>query len=297
MARKSAPAPAAVEVVVETEALASASRALATVSADAQAMATTFGLASMEPAVLEAEISGLVAQTGRALFEIGVRLVALRSVMPSGEWTERIQRLGFSPRSAARMMSAALKVADANGEARSSLLALPQAKVLELVTLDEASLDQLEKDGRIGGQLNLDFDDIDRLSVAELRARLRSVEQSNEAKDRVIANKSKALDKLEEKLHATSPEDADAARAEELLYRLREATAATEAALMQLSMVALDTQLNHWPEHVKTAGRTAVEYLAQRMADTITHAGVPVQFDEMVVPDWLQTDKKAKRRA
>lgn len=295
MARKPAPAPAAVEVVVETEALASASRALATVNADAAAMAVTFGLASMEPAVLEAEISGLVAQTGRTLFEIGVRLVALRTVLPSAEWKVRIEQLGFSPRTAAKMMSAALKVADSNGEARSSLLALPQAKVLELVTLDEASLDQLEKDGHIGGQLNLDFDDIDRLSVAELRERLRSVEQSNAAKDRVIANKSKALDKLEEQLHRTSPEDADAARADELIAQVREATAAAEVAIAQLSTVAFDTQLGTWPEHVHTAGRTAVEYIAQRLADAIQHCGVAVQFDEMVQPDWLAPAKKTKR--
>lgn len=289
-------APEVIDDAVNPQALASASRALTALSEQAQAVATAFGLTSMEPAVLESEICGFVAQTGRALFEIGVRLYALRTVLTSAEWKARVEVLQFSPRSAARMMNAALKIADDSGQARESLLALPQAKVLELITLDDASLDQLEKDGRIG-QLNLDFEDIDRLSASELREKVRELERSNAAKDRVIATKSKKLDQLEEERHATSVEDADAARADELLTQLRDATSAAEIALAQLSQVAQQTQIGGWPDHVHTAGRTAVEYLAQRLADLIQDAGVAVQFEQMVQPDWMPAPAKAKRRA
>lgn len=282
---------------VNAVALASAAGALAALSEQAQAVATAFGLTSMEPAVLESEISGFVAQTGRALFEIGVRLYAMRTVVSSADWRARIEALGFSPRAAARMMGAALKIADANGQARSSLLALPQAKVLELITLDDASLDQLEKDGHIG-QLSLDFEEIDRLSATELRERVRKLERDATAKDRVIAAKTKKLNELEDERNAQSPEDVDAMRAAELLLQVRDATSAAEVALAQLAQVAGQSQVGGWPDHVHTAGRTAVEYVAQRLADLIHEAGVPVQFETMVQPEWLAAaPKKAKRAA
>ena len=297
MARK--PAETAAEVIdpaINTQALAEASQALTTLSQEALQIQAAFGLESMAPAVLTMQIKGLIEQTGRALFEIGARLVALRTQLTKDEWKTTLEGLGMAPKSATRLMSAAMKCVGSDGATRDKLLSLSQAKVLEMVTLDDEKLDELEKTGGIG-QLALELDEIDRMSPTELRAKLRRAELDLQAKDKVLAKKGQEIDRLHEAAAHRTPEDETQARIDAQVQAMRDATTAADVALAQLASAAADAINNAESEACATAARTAVEYIAQRLADLITTNGLTVQFEEMVLPEWLAPeDTKTRKR-
>lgn len=296
MARK--PAETALEVidpVVNTDALASASQALTTLSQEALQIQQAFGLESMAPAVLTMQIKGLIEQTGRALFEIGARLMALRLQISREEWKTALEELRLAPKSANRFINAAMKCVGSDGATRDKLLSLSQAKVLELVTLDDEKLDELEKTGGIG-QLALELDEIDRMSPTELRAKLRRAEVDLAAKDKVLAKKGQEIDRLHEEAAARTPEDEQQARIDAQVAAVREATVAAEIALAQFAAAAGDAINNAESEACTTAARTSAEYIAQRLADFINLHGLAVQFEQMVTPEWMAADTPAKKR-
>lgn len=301
--RKTTPAaPAAPAVTINAAALADAGRALTALSEEALSIQQTFGLDSMEPATLEAEISVWMEHTARSMFMIGARLMALRTVTPHGEWLNRLARLGLAPRAAQKFITTAIKCVGQQGP-RERLLQLGKSKVLELVALDDAALDELEESGRLS-ELALGWDEIDCMSVTELRARLRDSEASVAAKDKLIANKDKKLNQLAEALERPFAPSADsvAQTAEEqaLLTQMRDCVTAGEAALLQLAALVARTQDGTMSPAMAGAGSANVEYLAQRVADIVEQAGVEVDFAEMVTPTWLQAAKaktKPARRA
>jgi hypothetical protein len=295
--RKPQAAAAPAEVILNNDALAEAGRALSTLSAEALAIQKQFGLESMDPGTLEAEIGVWVEHSGRAMYMIGARLVALRTLSAQGEWLQRLHRLGFEPRMAQRIMSATIKCVDSAGRVRDNLLQLSRSKLLEMVTLDDAQLDVLESGGKLS-TLAMGLDEIDRLSVSELKARLRDTEGVVAAKQKVIEKKSSAINDLTEALHRPFKPSADSAAqtAEEqaLLEHVRDCVTAAETALMQLVPLAQRAMDGTLSESCATAGRQSIEYLAQRTADIFTSSGITVDFEQRLLPAWLD---KAKTKA
>lgn len=298
MARKPAAAPEAADLVtLNHDALASAGRALTTVSEEALAIQQAFSLPSMDPGVLEEQLRVWVDHTARSMFMVGAHLVALRAVCPQGDWMASLGRAGIAPRAAQKFMQAAMKCVGADGP-RERVLQLERSKVLELVTLDDAMLDELELTGGIK-QLQLDLDQIDRMSVSELRDALREREQGLAAKDKVIAAKDKKLNALDEQLHRPfkpSPES-EARNAEEqaLLNGMRDCIVEVEGAFTQLQVMAERATDGSMGAAVTLAVSNNLTYLAQRVADVLTAAGTDVDFAEMVTPTWIR-QAKAKRR-
>lgn len=299
--RKATPRTTEVAVEVNTPAIAHAGRALTAMSQEALQIQQMFDLKSLDPDTLEAEISIWVEATGRTILMIGARLVALRVVTAHGDWLPRLERLGMAPRAAQKFMAAALKCVSPDGTVRENLMHMGRGKVLELVTLDDAQLDELNSTGRIS-KLALEMTEIDRLSVSELRNRLKESEQSIAAKDKLIASKDRSLNKLTEQLErpfkATPESEAQTAEEQALLEQIRDCVTAAEAALMQLASMtaAVFSRGNDMSEGMESAAHTAIEYLAQRTADVITASGTRVQFEEIVTPRWIQSAKsKAKK--
>lgn len=286
-----------IDAEVNAVALTSASNALTQVSEQALQLQQAFDVETLDVDVLRHEVVNLINATGRALFMLGGRLCVLHTVLPKKEWGDLLENIGLSRRVAGRYMSAALKCVDADGQGRTRLLALPQSKVIELSALEEGQLDELEKTGSIG-QLQLEFDEIDRMSSSELRKKIRELEQATAAKDKVIAKKSAEIDRLHVDAERTVAEDTEAATAQAQVTALRDATTAAEQALLALANAVADAADQATQPHVTTAAHTAVEYIAQALADLIQRHGIPVQFDEMVTPDWMAPAAgKTKKRA
>lgn len=195
--RKKNPAPEAAQVVVDHEELAAAGRALTTVGQQALALQAQLGLEDMTPATLVREIKVWIDHSARAMFEVGIRLAALRSTCPQGEWIPLLHdQIGMNPRTAQRFIGAAMKCVGNEGR-REKLLQLSRSKVCELVSLDDEQLDELERTGGIA-QLALDFDEIDRLSPTELRDRLRDRELTLAARQKRILTQRDEIDRLKD---------------------------------------------------------------------------------------------------
>lgn len=174
---------------------ASARNALAVVEAEVAALALELGYqGALTVGTLEDEIRFYQRRTVEAILETGKRLLLLKKITPHGEFTQRLEMLGFSDRTAQRFMQAAAKTA------KSAKLAVLQYEIksasafLELVTHDDDVLENLQE-----------MDDIDRLSASQLRERLRQAEQDVKfANDKRTKAEDRA-DKAEKKLQGKRP--------------------------------------------------------------------------------------------
>lgn len=144
---------------------------------------------------LEDRIRFYQGRTVEAVLEMGKCLLILKEMCPHGDFAKRIELLGFSPRMAQKFMQATLKV---KSEFNSLIAKVDsQTKLLELITLDDDQLEALNSGESVGG---ITLDDIDTMSVSELKKALKQARAENEAKDEVLATKNRKIDELDAKL-------------------------------------------------------------------------------------------------
>lgn len=164
-------------------------------SANARAVAQQFGyFGPLEPSILQ---QGIVESETRIEFElhaIGVRLVLIREQCAHGEFLERLEALAIDPRAAQRYMQVALKFPNATTSAH--LAKLGRSKLFELAMLDDSVLAVLESDGTV---LGYKPDELEQMSVREMRAKLKEALATNEATEKLLANKDKKLNELSRK--------------------------------------------------------------------------------------------------
>lgn len=211
MARNATPSPTSKEVAVNESAIAedqTAQNQLAALTlasnANALAVANQVGYqGSMTIGALEDEIRFYQRRTVEAILETGKRLLVLKELTPHGEFTQRVEILGFSSATARRFMQAASKTAKSLKLSDLSSQVKNASAFLELVTHDDDVLENLSE-----------MDDIDRLSASELRARLRETAQEKKATDQLLENKNKRIDQLEraaQRIKAMPADEASAA--------------------------------------------------------------------------------------
>lgn len=289
--RTANPAAEAADVELNTEALAAAGTALTVLSEEALRIQQAFGLDSMDPTVLESELRSWVEATSRSMFNVGTRLIALRTVCLHGEWLPLLDRVGIAPRAAQRFMAATMRCLDTGGGVRERLVSLQRSKLFELVALDDGQLDELEQTGRIA-QLALDFDDIDRMSVSQLRGRLREVEQTSAARQKLIDTKDRTINTLAERLeHPYKASESSAAKTAEqqaLLDAIQAAAIGAQMHLLQLAAIFTDLENSNASDGLQAAAQANIQYLAQILAETLQERGIAVDFTEMVEPAWLK---------
>lgn len=174
---------------------AGARNALAVVEANAAALAQQLGYeGALTVGTLEDEIRFYQRRTVEAILETGKRLLLLKEITPHGEFTQRVELLGFSDRTARRFMQAAAKTAKSANLAVLASQVKSSSAFLELVTHDDDVLENLQ-----------DMDDIDRLSASELRERLRQAEQDVKFAAEKRAKAEERADKAEKKLAGKRP--------------------------------------------------------------------------------------------
>lgn len=141
-----------------------------------------------------------------AFFEFGRVLVVLKEHMPHGKFQETVQReFNIAPQSARKMIQATVKFCSPQMlKAQPKLLVLGKSKLFELMTEDDEDLQQLADGGSVNG---LTLDDVDRMTIKELRVALREAKETASAKDKVIADKNKKVDELAEKLAKKSTKE------------------------------------------------------------------------------------------
>lgn len=141
----------------------------------AQAVAEQVGyVGTMSVGALEDEIRFYQRRTVEAILETGKRLLVLKELTPHGEFTMRVELLGFHIKTAQRFMQAASKTAKSDKLSFLSTQVKSTSAFLELVTHDDDVIEDLSQ-----------LDDIDRMSASQLRAHVRQLETkgSHEAEE------------------------------------------------------------------------------------------------------------------
>jgi hypothetical protein len=164
-------------------------------SVNAKAVAQQLGYdGPLAPDILQQGIVEGKARIEFELFAIGARLVLLREQCAHGEFLQRLESLEIDPRAAQRYMQVALKFPNATTSAH--LAKLGRSKLFELAMLDDSVLAVLESEGTV---LGYKPDELEQMSVRELRSRLKEALATNEATDKLLANKDKKLNELSRK--------------------------------------------------------------------------------------------------
>ncbi|EAQ4376646.1 DUF3102 domain-containing protein [Salmonella enterica] len=138
-----------------------------------------------------------MSQSTEAMLEVGKRLTILKECEPHGEFENIVRNsLGIPERTAQRIMQAAIKFLSPALEAKAPTLALlNKSKLFELMTEDDEELAELAEGGTVAG---LTLDDIDRMSVRELRKALRESKEDLAASRQLNNEKSQEINELKE---------------------------------------------------------------------------------------------------
>lgn len=249
MARKATPAPASKEPAILESAIAEnmdAANQLATLVTEANeaahAMAMQIGYqGAVSVGALEDEIRFYQRRTVEAILETGKRLLVLKELTPHGEFSQRVEMLGFSDRTAQRFMQAAVKTAKSANLALLSTQVKSASAFLELVTHDDDVLENLAE-----------MDDVEKMSASELRTALREAREEKGAVEKVLSDKNTAMDKLRaqvKRIAAIPPDEALADLQREATANMNDALGAVRGGL-RAALIALN---NHGDERGQQA--------------------------------------------
>ncbi|WP_334470168.1 DUF3102 domain-containing protein [Arsenophonus sp. PmNCSU2021_1] len=235
-----------------------------------------------------------MAQSAEAMLEAGKRLLILKENEPYGEFTNILtQQLGLTKSTGYRMMNASLKYLSPAIQSKVPTLALlGKAKLFELMTEDDEDLAELAEGGTIAG---LNLDEVDRMSVRELRAKLRETEKMLEASRDRVREKEEKINKLSDKLILDQPRPSG----EESIRQLREEVSLVgfdvKAILMGRFREGLEKLSSHSGDITSHA-----DYLAGLLNDIEFEINVlrsdfalPHHAVSALVPDWAKADADA----
>lgn len=231
-----------------------------------------------------------VRQTMEGMFELGRALIIIKEHTPHGRFAEIAeQEFGLGRRESQRLMNATLRFMDPKmKQAQPQLMKLGKSKMLELLVEDDDTLLEFAEGGEINGNT---LDDVDRMTVKELRVALRESRETAEAKDKVISDKNKKVDELAEKLakkQVKEPKPQDVAS--ELTMTLSSMTVNVRSGISrfselfeQLSAHGEAHGFDHRPQMVAALNQLILdcEILRERFA-------LPEQAPDDSVPEWLK---------
>ncbi len=233
------------------------------------------------------EIRWHLAQSSESMLEAGRRLILLREHEAHGDFLAALDRVGVVPRTAQRLMQAAVKFGG-----RPQLAGVGKSKLLELAFMDEDEIDLLSEGGTV---LGVDLDDIDRMTVAELRETIRKERAKHhedaEVSGRLLTAKNEKLDELAAALDrrdnlapADAAGDASAAVWDAAMQFLGPYEALRGA---MFEAAALRETQGSVPASLYRAQCDALVYLMWRLEELRQELGlVDVDLQSVVTPPW-----------
>lgn len=238
-----------------------------------------------------------VRQTLEGMFELGRALIVIKEHTPHGKFREIAEHeFGLHTREVTRLMNATLRFIDPKMQKiQPKLMELGKSKLLELLVEDDDTLLELAEGGDINGH---DLDDVDRMTVKELRVALRENREQLAAKDKVLGDKNAKIDELAEKLEKSKkrgvkePEPADVAN--ELHMAVGTKEIAIRSQVVQLGelfeqMAAHETAygLSHRAKMVGVINQIVMDL--NHLRDVYN---LPNDIPEDETPEWLQPESE-----
>lgn len=241
---------------------------------------------------LEDEIRFYQQRTAEACVEMGKRLLILKEMCPHGEFSQRLEVLGFQPRTAQKFMQAVLKISNANTSALLDKVGT-QSKLLELVTLDDDQLEELSAGGSVG---DITLDDIEMMSVRELKKAIKDARADTAAKDELLNNKNRKLDELDAKLSLRRQPDQQHTVSRELEAHISSELAQSVSSILtaisqfNASIITLREQADTDVPHLSAKIDSDVSFAYNRIAELAATDGIDIDLAQMVTPDWMSAD-------
>ena len=255
-----------------------------------------------------AAIKNDLATSANSMLSAGCRLLRLKEHEGHGRFGKALEELGVGKDTASRLMNTAMKfVSDTGSVKYPRLMQQSVSKIYELALLDDDDLKDLD-DGK--PVADIDVDEVDRMTVRDLRKKVREARKEREALENVIKSKSEKLDELEkeialkeqassdeeEKRYVPQPEDVNALRNEitllatdsydlyqrmvSLADRIEKASSGSD--LADSSYRLLFGQLKGAAASITEEMERAMEYVESRVPESLT----PVSgFDFMGAPE------------
>ena len=246
---------------------------------------------SLSIGALEDGIRFYQQRTVEACLELGKHLLILKEMTPHGEFKQRTEMLNINERTARRFMSAALKF---NKTDNLSVLkaAGNQSKLLELLVLDDEEITELSNGGSVN---DITLDEIDRLTASELRKKLREAKADAEAKDSIIRKKDESLNKLDTEINILkSPmeiklrEQSEAQVLQTQAIQLIQKSVLTFLDAVSTFNSGMNAALESCNDiYVQEQYQANIRMTYQSMATRCNEADLPIDFAQMVTPDWL----------
>lgn len=140
------------------------------------------------------EVQFYLQQSATAMLEAGRQLIVLKEHEPRGEWLPLLADVGIAPRTAQKMMQAAVKY---SGPKMAPLANLGKAKLIELMVEDDEELEALADGGTLAGQK---LDAIDKMTARELRETLRKERERLQVKEQLLHKKDEKINQLDAEL-------------------------------------------------------------------------------------------------
>lgn len=235
-----------------------------------------------------------MARSAEEALEVGRCLIVMRECEGHGGWLPMLDELGLGQRTAQKMMQVTVRFSNASSTTHLIEAAKSKTKLLELMVLDDAELTALNDGETV---LGLTLDDVERMSVSELRAQLRMARASNDqvaaeaaahastmlaAKDKVIASKSQRISELVEQLNQQEGMTNDE-RAILLEERLNGATTGVVTAMVAVR-AAIDKIVRDDKAGLglKTAMAGALGRIVAEVTEIANDYGVALEL----VPEW-----------
>lgn len=220
-----------------------------------------------------------MARSAEEMLAAGRCLIVLKEHEPHGEWLHVLDELSLDHTLAKRMMQAAVKFS--NGATSHHLIeaAGNKSKLFELMALDNEELEALNEGGTVMG---LTLDDIDRMPVSELRKTLRDAKEQDQAKDRLLADKSAQIDRLatdltraQKRIRTLTTEEADKELRQQAALVAYEAEVAVAGNLREVCNTML--------EHAEQSGADYRPFLANMIRHLETQ--LAALRDEFALPE------------
>ena len=136
--------------------------------------------------------------SANSMLSAGCRLLRLKEHEGHGRFMKALDEIGLEARTAQRLMNTAMKFVADNGSVKyPRLLQQSVSKIYELALLDDDDLKDLDEGKSVA---EIEVDEIDRMTVRDLRKKIRDAKKEREALESVIKAKNEKLDELEKEM-------------------------------------------------------------------------------------------------
>lgn len=235
-----------------------------------------------------------LSRAGEELLMAGAALLVLKQHEGHGSFADSLRRIGVEPRLARRLMQVRLRLDKVPAASALIESAQSRSKMLELLVLDDTELQELGEGGSVAG---ITLDDVERMTVTELRRSIREARQNEAAHSQLLADKNTKIDQLSTQLHtrqttlapATSDEIGQALRKEVSAIAFETERSIRRQLAEGFEALAAHASAHDIPHHNFKAGLLA--QLQQAIYDLRTEFGLPLTPDASDPLAWMNSRK------